>query len=124
MNTIELESLCMERRLDMATYNLEYLCSILSSESIARIESIIKEELHKIDDTNCGIYKKFSVRRTDGSSDKYRKHAVCEYFVLDWKHDPFTIPAMKAYAAACKSKYPELASDILDYIDNYSDETS
>jgi hypothetical protein len=31
-----------------------------------------------------GIYQKFWVRRTDGSSREGEKHAACEYFVLDW----------------------------------------
>ena len=36
------------------------------------------------------------------------------YFVLDWVHDPFAIPAALAYAAACEATYPELARDLRD----------
>lgn len=59
-----------------------------------------------------GIYRKFTVMRTDGSSDHGGKHAGCSYFVLDWKHDPFAVPAALAYAAACEATYPELARDL------------
>jgi len=59
-----------------------------------------------------GIYWKFWVRRTDGSSRPGGKHEACEYFVLDWHHDPFAAPAALAYAAACEAKYPELAADL------------
>ncbi len=40
------------------------------------------------------------------------KHEHCEYFVLDWVHDPFAIPAALAYAAACEEEYPVLAADL------------
>jgi len=66
------------------------------------------------EEEHVGIYHKFWVRRTDGSSRPGGKHADCEYFVLDWNHDPFAIPAMRAYAEACQAEYPELAQDILD----------
>ncbi len=66
------------------------------------------------DDTDSapGIYHKFWVRRTDGSSGEGRKHEKCDYFVLDWEHDPFAIPAARAYADACESRYPDLAIDL------------
>ena len=56
-----------------------------------------------------GLYRKFNVyRRFDFAG----KHDGCEYFVLDWKHDPFTLPALEAYAAACEAKFPDLARDL------------
>ena len=63
-------------------------------------------------DTNRGIYRKYDVRRTDGSSEPGGKHERCAYFVLDLEHDQFAIPALKAYAKACSEQYPELADDI------------
>ena len=60
-------------------------------------------------DAGRGIYRKYTVERVDGSSREGEKHAGCEYFVLDWDHDPFAIPAARAYADACEAKYPELA---------------
>lgn len=63
-------------------------------------------------DESESMYAKFWVRRTDGSSCEKGKHERCDYFVLDWKHDPFAIPAAFAYADACEAAYPELAADI------------
>ena len=59
-----------------------------------------------------GIYRKFDVKRTDGSSEPGGKHENCAYFVLDLEHDEFAIPALKAYAKACAKSHPELADDI------------
>ena len=62
-----------------------------------------------------GIYRKFTVMRTDGSSEQGGKHEYCSYFVLDWEHDPFAVPAALAYASACEATYPELAKDLRDH---------
>lgn len=59
-----------------------------------------------------GMFDKYKVSRRDGSSRKGKKHDGCEYFVLDWKHDKFAIPAARAYAAACAAEYPSLAVDL------------
>jgi hypothetical protein len=59
-----------------------------------------------------GIYRKFLVERTDGSSAPGGKHENCDYFVLDWAHDKYAVPAAIAYARACKDEYPELAADL------------
>jgi hypothetical protein len=59
-----------------------------------------------------GIYHKFWVRRTDGSSRDGGKHAACDYFVLDWEHDKFAPAAALAYADACASESPDLALDL------------
>lgn len=42
-------------------------------------------------DENRGLYEKFRVWRTDGSSDVGGKHEHCRYFVLDLTHDPYAI---------------------------------
>ena len=60
-------------------------------------------------DENRGIYEKYRVERR---SDPTGKHVRCNYFVLDLVHDKFAIPALRAYAKACKKEFPELASDI------------
>jgi len=62
-----------------------------------------------VTDLERGIYRKYEVRRLN---DPTGKHAECEYYVLDWKHDKFTIPAVLAYAAACEAEFPELARDL------------
>lgn len=70
-----------------------------------------------MDSKTRGLYNKFDVTRTDGSSGKGRKHEHCNYFVLDIDHDPYTIPAILGYAKACKKEYPALARDILKIMD-------
>lgn len=66
-----------------------------------------------------GIYRKYTVRRVDGSSEIGAKHQFCEFFVLDWSHDPFAIPAARAYADACESNLPALAADLRVRADKY-----
>lgn len=63
-------------------------------------------------DENRGLYRKYRIERTDGSSAPGGKHERCEYFVLDLVHDEFAFPALLAYADACAGKYPELAADL------------
>lgn len=65
-----------------------------------------------VSDKERGVYRKFKVTRTDGSHKKGGKHENCAYFVLDLGHDEYAIPALEAYAKACKTKFPELAKDI------------
>jgi hypothetical protein len=59
-----------------------------------------------------GIYRKFNIERADGSSGPGGKHEHCAYFVLDLEHDRFAIPALRAYADACREAYPALAADL------------
>lgn len=59
-----------------------------------------------------GLYRKFDVRRADGTDAPGEKHEGCDYFVLDLTHDPFAIQALKAYADACRATYPALAADL------------
>lgn len=71
-----------------------------------------------------GLYNKFRVERTDGSSAKGGKHEGCEYFVLDMDHDRHAIPALLAYAKSCgKDGYRELAVDIFKVIPKTGAET-
>jgi len=57
-----------------------------------------------------GVYRKFNVERTDG--DPTGKHKSCTYFVLDLEHDENALPALKAYAKACKKTRPQLYKDL------------
>ncbi len=66
----------------------------------------------KTKDEDRGLYRKFDIRRLDGSSRKGRKHHGCHYFILDLDHDPFAVPALRAYADACRSEFPLLAADL------------
>jgi hypothetical protein len=71
-----------------------------------------------------GIYRKYTVTRTDGSSGPDGKHEHCNYFVLDLAHDKFALPALKAYRKACAKEFPALAQDlsyIVTALDNYDE---
>ena len=59
-------------------------------------------------DKDLGLYKKFEIIRNDPTE----KHKNCYYFVLDTDHDQFSIPALVAYAEACRNDFPKLASDL------------
>lgn len=67
-------------------------------------------------DSKRGLYEKFKVERTDGSSAEGGKHHGCAYYVLDFSHDKHAVPAMAAYAASCEAEYPLLAKDIRQLI--------
>lgn len=63
-------------------------------------------------DKNRGLYHKFNVERTDGSSAPGGKHHECDYFLLDLSHDKYAVPALRAYAEHCEHEYPQLAIDL------------
>ena len=65
-----------------------------------------------VPDTGQGLFQKFEVRRTDGSSEPGGKHEGCEYFVLDTDHDAYAEVALAAYANACEATHPLLARDL------------
>jgi hypothetical protein len=60
-----------------------------------------------------GLFRKFDVRRTDGSDAPGGKHDGCSYFVLDVDHDPHAKPALTAYAEAVRATHPLLADDMV-----------
>lgn len=67
-------------------------------------------------DSNRGLYHKYNVTRTDGSSGPNGKHEHCRYFVLDMDHDPHALPALAAYEESCKKEYPNLAWDLREIL--------
>lgn len=60
-------------------------------------------------DEERGLYRKYHVKKLN---DREGKHNRCFFFVLDMTHDPFAIPAARAYADACREKYPLLAREL------------
>ena len=64
-----------------------------------------------------GVYRKFMVRRADGTDAPGGKHDGCAYFVLDLTHDPYAGPALRAYVKACRAEYPLLAADLQSLAD-------
>lgn len=65
------------------------------------------------DDIDRGWYVKYKVERIGGTP---HKHDDCLFFVLDLEHDKFALPALLAYAEACKEEYPRLQQDIYRWI--------
>ena len=65
-----------------------------------------------MNETKIGLYEKYRVQRTDGSSEVGGKHERCAYFVLDLVHDKFAWAALDAYAKACEAEFPRLAADL------------
>lgn len=63
-------------------------------------------------DTEQGLFQKFIVTRTDGSSGPGGKHEGCEHFVLDTDHDPHAPAALAAYATEVERTHPQLAADM------------
>lgn len=64
-----------------------------------------------------GVFRKFEVARTDGSSEPGKKHENCEYFVLDIDHDPHAQDALYAYALSCRHTHPQLSKDMYERYD-------
>jgi len=64
------------------------------------------------DQTQAGIYAKFTVTRNDGKDAPGERHHGDEYFVLNLTTDKHALVALDAYGKSCASKYPVLASDI------------
>lgn len=56
-----------------------------------------------------GLYGKYLVQRI---TDPTGKHDHCRYFVLDPRHDPHALTALRAYADACRADFPALAVDL------------
>ena len=68
-------------------------------------------------DKSRGLYGKFIVERTDGSSVKGGKHESCRYFVLDIDHDPLAQNALCAYSKDARlAGYGLLANDLDEII--------
>lgn len=65
-----------------------------------------------LDQHQIGLYDKFEIRRTDGSSDPGGRHHGDDFFVLNLTTDKHAIPAIKAYAKSCAADYPQLAADL------------
>lgn len=63
-------------------------------------------------DRSTGLYEKFRVERTNGSSGPGGKHEHCEYFVLDLTHDEHAYAALTAYATSCADDFPQLSIDL------------
>ena len=74
----------------------------------------------QLPDKERGLYPKYRLARTDGSTNKGQKHEKCQFFVLDITHDPHAIPAIFSYATSAKADgYDKLADDLYSQIQPY-----
>jgi hypothetical protein len=71
-------------------------------------------------DPTRGLYHKFNVSRTDGTSEPGGKHEGCAYFVLDCDHDPHAKAALAAYAESCRAEYPLLSADLDGWLKQFA----
>lgn len=78
------------------------------------LRAALPERKKRFSDEKQGLYRKFEVRRVDGSDAPGGKHHGCRYFVLDVDHDAFAPIALGAYAAACEDTHPKLARDLIE----------
>lgn len=85
-------------------------------EEIARSRQVDPSILPERDESkpaeSQGLFRKFEVRRVDGSDKPGGKHHGCRYFVLDLDHDQHADAAMAAYAQACKNTHPALSAEL------------
>jgi len=65
-------------------------------------------------DEERGLYQKYIVQRTDGSSAPGGKHEQCDVFVLDLTHDRHAIAALEMYAESCADEFPNNLYDDLN----------
>ncbi len=69
-------------------------------------------------DPKRGLYDKYDVVRTDGGCAVGARHERCSHFVLDLNHDArYAIPALRAYANACREELPVLSRDLVAVAD-------
>lgn len=74
--------------------------------------STLPEKDHSVPSTGQGAFRKYNVSRVDGSDAPGGKHHGERYFVLAVDSDPFAVPAITAYAAACEATHLELADEL------------
>ncbi|MNC39188.1 hypothetical protein D3C75_878320 [compost metagenome] len=58
------------------------------------------------DDTQCGLYNKYTVIKNSDPDSNFRG------YVLNFDTDPYCVEALRAYAKACADEYPLLAADL------------
>jgi hypothetical protein len=103
------DSYGVQRELDA----LNALTAIFAQDSAAQPAAQLPERDTSKPAEQQGMFRKFNVTRTDGSSAPGGKHERCEYFVLDVDHDHAAKAALTAYAMAVHSTHPVLADDMV-----------
>jgi hypothetical protein len=65
-----------------------------------------------MEDKRNKLQQKYYVDRIDGRDLAGGDRVDSKYFVLDYIHDPYSIPALEAYAFACYKDSPNLSEEI------------
>ena len=65
-----------------------------------------------MEDKRNKLQQKYYVERIDERDRAGGDRADSKYFVLDYIHDPYSLPALEAYAQACFKDYPNLSEEI------------
>ena len=65
-----------------------------------------------MEDKRNKLQQKYYVDRIDGRDRAGGDRVDSKYFVLDYVHDPYSIPALEAYAFACHKELPNLSQEI------------
>lgn len=108
---------CREGRVltDMEKKAIRYLCDewdYVFGEEASMDTQLPERDLTKPTEQQ-GLFAKFTVLRNDMKDEPGKKHADCDYFVLDVSHDPYAKAALSAYAAACRETHPDLSADMV-----------
>jgi hypothetical protein len=65
-----------------------------------------------LEDKRNKLQQKYYVERIDERDRAGGDRADSKYFVLDYVHDPYALPALEAYAQACLKDFPNLSAEI------------
>jgi hypothetical protein len=65
-----------------------------------------------MEDKRNKLQQKYYVDRIDERDRAGKDRVDSKYFVLDYIHDPYSIPALEAYASACYKEFPNLSEEI------------
>ncbi len=65
-----------------------------------------------MEDRRNKLQQKYYVERIDERDRAGGDRVDSKYFVLDYVHDPYSIPALEAYAQACYKDFPNLSEEI------------
>jgi hypothetical protein len=65
-----------------------------------------------MEDKRNKLQQKYYVDRIDGRDLPGGDRVDSKYFVLDYIHDPYSIPALEAYALACHKDFPNLSAEL------------
>ena len=65
-----------------------------------------------MEDKRNKLQQKYYVERIDARDRAGGDRVDSKYFVLDYVNDPYSLPALEAYAQACSKDFPNLSQEI------------